>query len=221
MPEDDYARVVVAAPLQLVGELVRGHDALRKHYYRMRFAVLLRVMYLLYYRFYICGNLRHKHELRAAGHRRFEREEARVAAHDLDDEHTVVARRRVAQLADALERRVAGGVEAYRAVRPRHVVVNRPRHADDLDAALVKLERAVERSVAANNDERVYVVLLQLRNARVDAFGAHELRTSRGAQYRAAVHEYASDGAARHRHEVAVEQPFVAAPDSDNLKPVI
>ena len=76
-------------------------------------------------------------------------------------------------------------------------------------------------TLRVDNDERVYVVLLQLRNARVDAFGAHELRTSRGAQYRAAVHEYASDGAARHRHEVAVEQPFVAAPDSDNLKPVI
>ena len=144
-----------------------------------------------------------------------------MAAHDLDYEHTVVARRRVAQLADALERRVAGGVEAYRAVRPRHVVVYRPRHADDLDAALVKLERAVERSVAAYDDERVYIVLLQLRNARVDALGAHELRASRGAQYRAAVHEYASDGAARHRHEVAVEQPLVAAPDSYNLKPVI
>ena len=128
----------------------------------MRLTVLLRVMYLFDNGFYIGRDLRHKHELGAAGDGGFEREEAGVTAHDLDYEHTVVARRSVAQLADAFERRVAGGVEAYRAVRPRHVVVYRPRHSYDLNAALVKLHSAVERSVAAYDDERVYIVLLQL-----------------------------------------------------------
>ena len=178
-------------------------------------------MYLIGDRLYIHRQLGDQHELRPAGHPRLKREKAGVTSHHLDDEHPVVARRRVAQLADALKGGVAGRVKADRAVGARHIVVYRAGNANHADAAVVELLGPAKRAVAADHHQRVDVALPQLGNPGVDPLRPHKGGAARGAKHRPAVKQYPADRAARQRDKVSLEQSLISAAYAYHLQTMI
>ena len=91
------------------------------------------------------------------------RDPAGVAAHDLDDDHAVVRLGRGVQPVDRVGGDLDRGLEAEREVGRGEVVVDRLRHADDVDAVLVQLARDAERVLAADRDQRVEAAGLHRR----------------------------------------------------------
>ena len=102
------------------------------------------------------GLLRDQDHVGAAGEPGVEGDPAGVAAHHLDDQHPVVAVGGRVQAVDRLHRDVDRGVEAEGVVGGAEVVVDRLRHADDLDAVLVvEARRRAQRVLAADRDQPV------------------------------------------------------------------
>src|SRR5215475_8985392 len=99
--------------------------------------------------------LRDEDHVRAAGNSGVQRYPARIAAHYLDDQRTVVAFRSGMQPVDRLHRDVHRGVETERVVRRAQVVVDRLGNAYHLDAALPQLPGYAEGVFAADGDESV------------------------------------------------------------------
>ena len=93
-------------------------------------------------------------DVAAAGQPGFERDPAGVAAHHLDDHHTVVGLGRRAQPVDRIGGGGDGRIEAEGDVRGGQVVVDRLRDADDRHAELLKAQRDPHRAVAADHDQR-------------------------------------------------------------------
>ena len=85
-----------------------------------------------------------------------QRDPARVAAHDLDDEGTVMAFRGGVQPVDRLHRDVDRGVEAEGVVGRAEVVVDRLGHADHRQAPGVQCRGDPEGVFAADRDQRVH-----------------------------------------------------------------
>ena len=84
-----------------------------------------------------------------------ERDPAGVAAHGLDDLHAVVALRGRLDALDRFGDHGHRGVEADRAIGPRHVVVDRLGDADDRQAVSVEPLGDAHRAVAAQDDQAV------------------------------------------------------------------
>jgi hypothetical protein len=97
-----------------------------------------------------------------------ERDPARVAAHDLDDQRPLVALGRGVEPVDRAHRDVHRRVEPERVVRGAEVVVDRLRHADDPDARVVQLRGHAERVLAPDRDQPVDPVALQVLGDALD-----------------------------------------------------
>ena len=103
----------------------------------------------------VVGDLGNQDDVRAPRHTGVQRDESRLATHHFHHHDAVMALGRGVQLVDRLERGVDGRVEAERGDGAADVVVDRLRNADDLHALGAELVGDVERSVAADGDDRV------------------------------------------------------------------
>jgi hypothetical protein len=99
--------------------------------------------------------LRDQDHVGAARETRVECDPARVAAHHLDDQRALVALGCGVQPVDRAHGDVHGRVEAKGVVGGAEVVVDRLRHADDLDPLLVELLCGAKRVLAADGDQAV------------------------------------------------------------------
>ena len=100
------------------------------------------------------GLLRDQDQVGAAGEPGMEGDPAGVAAHHLDDQDPVVAVGGRVEAVDRLHRDVDRGVEAEGVVGGAEVVVDRLRHADDLQAVLIVQARGrAQRVLAADRDQ--------------------------------------------------------------------
>ena len=116
------------------------------------------------------GVLGDQDDVGAAGEPGVERDPAGVAAHHLDDQHPVVALGRGVQAVDRLHRDVDRGVEAEGVVGGAEVVVDRLRHADDVDPApRASAGRDPERVLAADRDQPVDPGLAEVGGDPLDA----------------------------------------------------
>ena len=109
--------------------------------------------------------LGHEDRVGAAGHAGVHGDPAGVAAHDLADDHAVVRLGGGVQAVDRVGGDLHGGLEAERVVGAGEVVVDRLRHADDVDAVVGQPLGHAERVLAADRDQPVEAVLLE-RGAR-------------------------------------------------------
>ena len=91
-----------------------------------------------------------------------ERDPTGVPPHHLDDDDASVRGRGREQAIDALGGEVDGGVEPERRLGVFEIVVDRLRHADDAEAALVEVVADREGAVAADRDQGVDLVLAEL-----------------------------------------------------------
>ncbi len=108
------------------------------------------------------GMLRDQDDVGAARDSAHHRDPSGVAAHHLDDHHAVVRLGGRVQPVNRLRTDEDCGVEAEGVVRPRKVVVDRLRHADDVKIVLfIQPGRHAERVLAADRDEGVEAVLLE------------------------------------------------------------
>ena len=98
-----------------------------------------------------------------------QRDPARVAAHHLDHEHPVVRLGGGVQPVDRLGGDVDRGVEAEREVGAAEVVVDGLRYADDVDAQVGQLGGDAEGVLAADRDQRVDAVGVEVRLDLLDA----------------------------------------------------
>ena len=140
-----------------------------------------------------------------------------MTAHHLDDRAALMALHRVAELVDALDGGVAGGIKADGIVRAAHVVVDRRGNADHRNAHARELQRAAERAVAADGDDRVDAEQLAHRDSLFASLDRHELVTARRIQDRAALREDMADVDALELHKIAGDQAVIAATDADAL----
>ena len=107
--------------------------------------------------------LGHEDHVGAARHPRVAGDPAGVAAHHLDHDHAVVRLGGGVQPVDRVGGDLHRGLEAEGEVGAREVVVDRLRHADDVDAVLDQPAGDPERVLAADRDQRVDALLAQRR----------------------------------------------------------
>ena len=167
------------------------------------------------------GHLGDEDDVRAAGHARVQRDPARVPAHDLDDQDAVVALRGGVQPVDGLGGDVDRGVEAERVVRAREVVVDRLRHADDVDARLVQLGGDAEGVFAADGDQRVDAEVLQVAPDPLHAVLDGERVGPRRAEDGAAPREQPAHGRDVQRHGGGLERPAPAVTEPEERVAVL
>ena len=187
----------------------------------MRLAAALRVVQTVAELADIEGQLRDDQVFRSPRDGRFEREKARIAPHDLDDEQAIVAACGVPKLHDRLERRIDGRIEPDRFVRSGDVVVDRPGNPDHRDAFLRKRQRPPERTVSSDDHESVDVVLRHARNGFVAAFGRLEPLAPRRTENRSAPVEDSADRSGREFLKRAVHESLESPDDPDGFDIVI
>src|SRR5690606_8792597 len=153
----------------------------------------------------------------AGRHARVQRNPARVAAHDLDDQGTVVRLGGGVQAVDGLGRDVDRSVEAEGVVGGVEVVVDGLGHTDHVDTVVVELARDAEGVLTADCDERVHPerghVVLDPLDAALDL---HEVG-ARGAEDGTAAREDAADRLDVQRHGVAFQGAAPPVTESDEL----
>ena len=153
-------------------------------------------------------------------------EVAAVATHHLDHEATPRRYRRLLDLVDRFDDRVERSIGADRELRPREVVVDRRRHADERDIEGGKrltftgqTERGVIAGPAANHEDAVDREILDIACDRVEVLAAWN---------RAVDSELATAGCgpAAHAHptellDITVNQPLKSAPNTEHLVPLV
>ena len=148
-----------------------------------------------------------------------EGEEAGVAAHDLDEEEALMAGGRVADLVDAVHDGVQRRVVADGRVGAVEVVVDGAGESDDREGVLVAEDAGTgQRTVAADNDERVDSAALQHVIGTLASFGGLELLASRGLQDCAAALDDVRDVLGRELLDLVRDQTFVTTVDTVYLE---
>jgi hypothetical protein len=163
------------------------------------------------------GDLGDEDEIGAAGQPRPQGQLTGRAAHDLDDEHALERRRRVADAAKGVQDRVERGVESDRMVAAPDVVVDGPRQADDADAAFVQLVGPGQRAVAADDDQGVHMQALERGEGAALTLLGGEVLAPRGPQERAAAVHDPGDGARVEWQDVAVHEPAEAPAEAEHV----
>ena len=158
----------------------------------------------------------------AAGEPGVEGDPAGVAAHHLDDQHPVVAVGGGVQAVDRLHRDVDRGVEAEGVVGGAEVVVDRLRHADDVEAVLaVQARGGAERVLAADRDQPVDPGRREVRGDPLGAAVDRERVGPRGAEDGAAAGQDAAHLGHAERPAVVLERAAPAVAVADELVPVL
>ncbi len=146
-----------------------------------------------------------------------QRDPAGMAAHHLDDQRAVVRLGRRVQPVDRLHGDVDRGVEPEGVVGGVEVVVDRLRHADDVDAHLAEPGRHAEGVLAAYRDQRVDAVVVQRGRDLVEAVVDLERVGARRAEDRAAARQDAAHLGHAERHRDVLERALPAVPEPDEL----
>ena len=103
-------------------------------------------------------DLGNQNDVCRAGDPRVERNEPRIAAHDFDHHHALVALRRRVHLVDRVGRGSDGGIESERRHGSAHVVVDRLGHADNREALFEQAQDDAERALAADRNQGVETI---------------------------------------------------------------
>ena len=111
--------------------------------------------------FEIERNLRNQDRVCPAGDAGVQGDPSGVASHHFDDDDALVGFGSRVQPVDRIGCELHGGVESEAARRPDDVVVDGLGNADDRNPLQVELVRDAERSVAADDDERVEAHLVE------------------------------------------------------------
>ena len=102
-----------------------------------------------------------QNDIGATGDAALQRDPPRVASHYFDDNDPPMAGRRSVQSIQRIHHDINGRIETERNRRRFEIVVDRLRYADAVDASLLQLLRSHQRSVAANDDQRLHAEVLQ------------------------------------------------------------
>ena len=167
------------------------------------------------------GDLGDEDDVGATRHARVQGDPASVAAHDLDDEHTVVRLRRRVQAVDRVRGDGHCRVEAEGVVGGVEVVVDRLGYADDGQTMLGEFGGDTESVFTADRDERIDT---QIGEIALDAlYAALHLDGvgARGAEDRAAARQDAAHCGDVERHGEAIEWALPAIAESDELVAVL
>ena len=161
--------------------------------------------------------LRHQHGGRADGDAHIQRQETGVAAHDFHHRAALMGLHGIAQLVNAVDGGVAGGVKADGVVGAADVVVNGGGDPHDRDTQARQLQRAAEGAVASDGDDTVQPQHL----AGVDRFQAallaHKVLAAGGIKDGAAAGENVTDAGALELDKVTGDQALPAAANADAL----
>ena len=157
----------------------------------------------------------------AAGEARVQRDPAGVAAHHLDDEHAVVRVGGGVEAVDRLGGDLDRGVEAEGEVGAAEVVVDGLRDADDLDAEVGELGGDAEGVLAADGDQRVDAVGLEVGLDLLDPAVDLERVGARRAQDRAAAGQDAANLVEPELARVVLERALPAVAEPDELVAVL
>ena len=168
------------------------------------------------------GALGDEDHVRAAGQAGVQRDPARVAAHDLQQHHPVVALGRGVQAVDGLGGHLQGGVEPEGLVGGAEVVVDGLRHAHHRHVVLgVQPRGRAQRVLAADRDQPVHAeagqVLLELLGPAV----ALERVGPGGAEDGAAAGEDPARGLDRQLEVLVLERPTPAVVKPDERVAVL
>ena len=109
----------------------------------------------LHDRFRPVSDLRDENDVRPPSQPRVERDPSRVAPHDLQDHHAIVAFRGGVQAIDGFGGYRHRGHEPKGEVGRRQIIVDCLRHGDDRNAAVAEPLRDAKRSVAPDGDQPV------------------------------------------------------------------
>ena len=154
--------------------------------------------------------------MRTGGHSRVERDPADVATHDLDDHAALVGLRGRADAVDGLRGDLHGRVEAERVVGGVEVVVDRLRHAHDLEAGVGEPLGGGEGALSTDRDERIHADAIE-RGLHVLGAAVGSLEGIRAARSEdgAALLAEAANGVAVERHREALDDTLPSVADSD------
>ena len=149
-------------------------------------------------------------------------EEARVPAHHLHEEDAVVARCSVPDLVDTFHNGVQRRIVANGRVGAVEVVVNRARKADYCHIVLTcKQLGACKRTVASDDDERVYAELLDIGISLFPAFRRAEFLAPRGLEYGAAALHRVAHAFCRKLLYITGDETFPSPVDAVNLPALV
>ena len=123
----------------------------------------------------------------------------------------------VAQLVDALDGGVGGGVKADTVVGAGNVIVDRAGNSDDGNTIFGERQRAAEGAVATDGDDAVQTQQFAgVDGLFLPGFG-HEFLAAGGVEHRAAAIDDVSDALFIQTDDVAVDQAVPAAADADDV----
>ena len=142
---------------------------------------------------------------------------ARRASHDFDDDHAIVRLGRRVHAIDGFGGNTHGRVEAEGEIGAGQIVVDRFRNAHYFYSVVKKFLRYRKRVVAANGDQRIASMFLEVFRAALQAVRTFGGVGARGAQDSAATRQNA-----RHRRQVELhgfvfQQPAPALHESHKL----
>ena len=161
--------------------------------------------------------LGHQHRGGAHGDAHVQRQKARVAAHDLYHGAALVALHGVAQLVDAVDGGVTGGVKADGVIGAADVVVDGGRHAHHRDAQPGQRQRPAEGAVAADGHNAVQPQHLAGGDRAGAALFGHEILAAGGVEDGAAPGDDVAHAGGVQLNKIAVDKSLPAAADADAL----
>ena len=126
---------------------------------------------------------------------------------------------RVPKFVDALDGRVAGGVEADGIIRAAHIIVNGCGNSDNRDAEPRQLQCAAEGTVTADRDNAVQPKHLAGHDRPFPALFGHKIVAAGGKQNRTASGQDMSHAVAFQSDKISIDQSLPASPDTDAFNP--
>src|SRR5208337_50829 len=100
-------------------------------------------------------NLRNQNDMRPSSNSRMQRDPACIAAHHLDEHHSMMALRRGVQAVDRFRSDHQGGVKAERNLRGIQIVVDGLRYSHDVGAFTEKITSDVLGAISADHDHGI------------------------------------------------------------------
>ena len=167
------------------------------------------------------GNLRDQDHVGTPGDARVQRDPARVAAHHFDDKDPVMALGGRVEAVDRLRGDVQRGVEAEGDIGRAEVVINRLRHADDVDAVGVQATGGTEGVLAADRGQAVEVEVADRRAHALEPVLALIGIGPGAAEDRAAAREDPPDSLEVELGDRAFEDAAPAVAEAHDLMPVV
>jgi len=162
-------------------------------------------------------SFRHEHLRRTACDPRVDGDPSGMTAHDLADQHSVVRLGGGVQPVDGIHGDLHRGVEPEGHLGAAEIVVDRLRHAHDVDAVLGQLRSDAEGVLAADRHERVDAEFLQRRLDRVGTTFLLVGVRARAAQDRSAPWEDAPAPLNGQGHGRSLDHALPAVLESDEL----